>query len=187
MVSGRMPSRIHQALRRVSRARPMRPRRLMPVLECANDGGGDSQMTPVAIPLRLLRLRLVFCLVGGDAPDAPTGAGATPSRRAWYGRGAVGVFMRLSPPLGVACLFHSWGCPLDLQDRVAGRPGLLGTRGGERREPERVPNSDGGRTAGSLGRKGPRGSLVATVLPDVLNGYTSIEARMTSTREGENT
>ena len=35
----------------------------------------------------------------------------------------------------------------------------------------------------SLGRKGPYGSVVATVLPYVLNGYMSIEARMTSTGE----
>ena len=37
-----------------------------------------------------------------------------------------------------------------------------------------------------LGRKGPSGSLVATVLPYVLNGYMSIMARMTSTGEGKN-
>ena len=68
-----------------------------------------------------------------------------------------------------------------------GRPGLLSARRGERSEPERALNRDGGRIDGSLGRKGPYGSLVATVLPSVLNGYTSIEARMTSTGEGKNT
>ena len=94
--------------------------------------------------------------------------------------------LRGRPP-GLACLFHSWGSLLDLQYRVAGRPGLLGTRGGERSEPERVPNRDGGRIEGWLGRKGPFGSLVATVLPYVLNGYSSIEARTTSTGEGKNT
>ena len=35
-----------------------------------------------------------------------------------------------------------------------GRPGLLGANGGERSEPEWAPNRDGGRIAGSLGRKG---------------------------------
>ena len=37
----------------------------------------------------------------------------------------------------------------------------------------------------SLGREGPHGSVVATVLLYVLNGYMSIEARMTSTGEGK--
>ena len=35
-----------------------------------------------------------------------------------------------------------------------GRPGLLRTRGGERSEPERVPNKDGGRTDGRLAVRG---------------------------------
>ena len=39
---------------------------------------------------------------------------------------------------------------------------------------------------GRLAVRGRMGVLVATVLPDVLNGYTSIEARMTSTGEGKN-
>ena len=36
-----------------------------------------------------------------------------------------------------------------------------------------------------LGRHGPQVSVVATVLPYVLNGYMSIKARMTSTGEGK--
>ena len=36
-----------------------------------------------------------------------------------------------------------------------------------------------------LGRQGPQMSVVATVLPNVLNGYLSIKARMTSTGEGK--
>ena len=67
-----------------------------------------------------------------------------------------------------------------------GRPGLLSACGGERSEPERALNSGGGRIARSHGRKGPHVSLVATVLPHVLNGYTSIKARTTSTGEGKN-
>ena len=39
---------------------------------------------------------------------------------------------------------------------------------------------------GRLAVRGRMGVLVATVFPDVLNGYTSIEARMTSTGEGKN-
>ena len=68
-----------------------------------------------------------------------------------------------------------------------GRPGLLSARRGERSEPERALNRDGGRIDRLAGRKGPSSSVVATVLPNVLNGYTSIEARMTSTGEGKNT
>ncbi|MCY3807937.1 MAG: Rpn family recombination-promoting nuclease/putative transposase [Gemmatimonadetes bacterium] len=68
-----------------------------------------------------------------------------------------------------------------------GRPGLLSARRGERSEPERALNRDGGRIDRLAGRKGPCVSVVATVLPNVLNGYTSIEARMTSTGEGKNT
>ena len=68
-----------------------------------------------------------------------------------------------------------------------GRPGLLSARRGERSEPERALNRDGGRIDMLAGRKGPWSSVVATVLPNVLNGYTSIEARMTSTGEGKNT
>ena len=68
-----------------------------------------------------------------------------------------------------------------------GRPGLLSARRGERSEPERALNRDGGRIDGLAGRKGPFLSVVATVVPDVLNGYTSIKARMTSTGEGKNT
>ena len=49
----------------------------------------------------------------------------------------------LPSPQRVACLFHSWVCLLDLRDWVTGRPGLLGARGGERSEPERVPNRNG--------------------------------------------
>ncbi len=67
-----------------------------------------------------------------------------------------------------------------------GRPGLLSARRGERSEPERALNRDGGRIDRLAGRKGAVGSVIATVLPDVLNGYTSIEARMTSTGEGKN-
>ena len=68
-----------------------------------------------------------------------------------------------------------------------GRPGLLSARRGERSEPERALNRDGGRIDRLAGRKGPCVSVVATVLPNVLNGYTSIEARTTSTGEGKNT
>ena len=68
-----------------------------------------------------------------------------------------------------------------------GRPGLSSARGGERSEPERALDRDGGRIDMLAGRKGPCVSVVATVLPNVLNGYTSIEARMTSTGEGKNT
>ena len=68
-----------------------------------------------------------------------------------------------------------------------GRPGLLSARRGERSEPERALNRDGGRIDMLAGRKGPWSSVVATVLPNVLNGYTSIEARTTSTGEGKNT
>ena len=68
-----------------------------------------------------------------------------------------------------------------------GRPGLLSARRGERSEPERALNRDGGRIDRLAGRKGPWFSVIATVLPNVLNGYTSIEARMTSTGEGKNT
>ena len=67
-----------------------------------------------------------------------------------------------------------------------GRPGLLSARRGERSEPERALNRDGGRIDVLAGRKGAVLSVIATVLPDVLNGYTSIEARMTSTGEGKN-
>ena len=38
---------------------------------------------------------------------------------------------------------------------------------------------------GRMAIRGRMGVLVATVLPSVLNGYTSIEARMTSTGEGK--
>ena len=68
-----------------------------------------------------------------------------------------------------------------------GRPELLSARRGERSEPERALNMDGGRIESSLGRKGPSESLVAAVLPSVLNGYMSIEARTTSTGAGKNT
>ena len=68
-----------------------------------------------------------------------------------------------------------------------GRPGLLSARRGERSEPERALNRDGGRIDRLAGRKGAVGSVIATVLPNVLNGYTSIEARTTSTGEGKNT
>ena len=44
------------------------------------------------------------------------------------GEGSMGVHMRTLPDAdpgipkgGVACLFHSWVCPLDLQDRVTGK------------------------------------------------------------------
>ena len=67
-----------------------------------------------------------------------------------------------------------------------GRPGLLSARGGERSEPERALNRDGGRIDMLAGRKGAVVSVIATVLPNVLNGYTSIEARITSTGEGKN-
>ncbi len=67
-----------------------------------------------------------------------------------------------------------------------GRPGLLSARRGERSEPERALNRDGGRIDVLAGRKGAEVSVIATVLPNVLNGYTSIEARMTSTGEGKN-
>ena len=67
-----------------------------------------------------------------------------------------------------------------------GRPGLLSARGGERSEPERALNRDGGRIDRLAGRKGAVVSVIATVLPNVLNGYTSIEARITSTGEGKN-
>ena len=78
-------------------------------------------------------------------------------------------------------------CRLICMTGSRGRPGLLSARRGERSEPERALNRDGGRIDMLAGRKGPCVSVVATVLPDVLNGYTSIEARMTSTGEGKNT
>ena len=68
-----------------------------------------------------------------------------------------------------------------------GRPGLLSARGSERSELERALNSGRWSDREVAGRKGPYGSLVATVLPNVLNGYSSIEARTTSTGEGKNT
>lgn len=76
-----------------------------------------------------------------------------PPRGAWCGM-AASVFSHPRPRSPrVACLFHSSGTPFDLQDRV---------------------NWDGGRIDGSLGRKGPFGSLIATVLPYVLDGYCSL-------------
>ena len=47
----------------------------------------------------------------------------------------------------VACLFHSWGYPLHLQDRVTGMARTVERPGGERSEPERTLNRDGGRIA----------------------------------------
>ena len=85
----------------------------------------------------------------------------------------------VSTILGDSCLICRTGS--------RGRRGLLSARRGERSEPERALNRDGGRIDGSLGRKGPSGSLVATVLPNVLNGYSSIKARTTSTGEGKKT
>ena len=51
--------------------------------------------------------------------------------------------------------------------------------------PLRTLDRDGGRIDRLAGRKGLCLSVVATVLPNVLNGYTSIEARTTSTGEGK--
>ena len=68
-----------------------------------------------------------------------------------------------------------------------GRPELLSARRGERSEPERALNRDGGRIDMLAGRKGPLGVWSPPSFPPVLNGYTSIEARMTSTGEGKNT
>ena len=67
-----------------------------------------------------------------------------------------------------------------------GRPGLLSARRGERSEPERALNRDGGRIDMLAGRKGPLGVWSPPSFPPVLNGYTSIEARTTSTGEGKN-
>ena len=68
-----------------------------------------------------------------------------------------------------------------------GRPGLSTARRGERSEPERAVESGRWSDREVAGRKGPCRSLVATVLPQVLNGYLSIKARTTSTGEGKNT
>ena len=109
----------------------------------------------------LAQTRFALPRPGRLIPDGPLRRRqATPQAeglaRAW----GPACFHTLAPALiGVACLFHSWVCLFDLRDWVTGRPGLLGARGGERSEPERVPNRDGGRTAGSHGRKGPHGSF----------------------------
>ena len=87
----------------------------------------------------------------------------------------------------VACLFHSWRSLLDLQDRATwGWPGLLDARRGERSEPERASSRDGGRAVGSLAARAVR-EFGRHRLSHVLNGYTSIEARTTSTGEGKKT
>ena len=125
---------------------------------------------------------------------------SAPARRSHTGaenRGSQGARPPASPARGRAEAWPqgvSWLVSTNHADsRVIcmtgsrGRPGLLRARRGERSEPERALSRDGGRIDMLAGRKGPWFSVIATVLPNVLNGYTSIEARTTSTGEGKNT
>ena len=68
---------------------PMTVLRVMPLLECENDAGGRFTDDPGRDSRRHGSRFLCgccgyawFCPVGGDAPDAPTGTGATPLRDA---------------------------------------------------------------------------------------------------------
>ena len=57
------------------------------------------------------------------------------------------------PPWLLVCSILGYVC-LICRSGSGGRPGLLGARRGERSEPERAPNRDGGRTAGRLAVRG---------------------------------
>ena len=87
------------------------------------------------------------------------------------------------PALGLGWI--SWDiASLSIVDTAQG--GLLNVAASVENSTSRVSN---GLVVGPRGRmaiRGRSGFLVATVLPYVLNGYMSIEARMTSTGEGKN-
>ena len=79
-----------------------------------------------------------------------------------------------SPPLGgsLVCSILGYG-RLICRSGSRGRPGLFGSRGGERSEPERVRNRDGGRTDGRLAVRGrERDAPVPNHHPPASRGLT---------------
>ena len=84
----------------------MRVRRRIPERNCENDvGGGDSQITPVGIHLRLAPHALCFLAATPRRPPPARTIGQNgggrerpPSSRPWYGHGAVRVFTHPARP-----------------------------------------------------------------------------------------
>ena len=128
---GIVPSRRHLANGAPLRgALPMTGLRVMPALGCENDAGGRFTDDPGRDSQRHGSRFLCgccgyawFCPVGRDAPDAPTGTGATPPAdalvMAW---GGAGFHKPRTAPGGVApvpMIPGGEGCPADGETRAA--------------------------------------------------------------------
>ena len=149
----------------------------------ARDSAGVIRLAPASdSPVTLLQLgrpptrRLRLSPVRGDNHTPPTDH--LPRARAHHSPFTPSAFRLVSSILGYPHLICRSGS--------RGWPGVLDARRGKRSEPGRASSTGGGRAVSGLAVRAAD-EFGRHRLSHVLNGYTSIEARTTSTGKGKNT